>query len=120
MKFGLLKISKTCNLGDCIQTIAAENILKELDKIPSVQIDRDCGLASSKDLTETKDNILIILNGWFKHKYGSVQWPPHNKIIPIFIGFHIRLRWCPELVSPLSIKYFKKMGAYWLSRSIYS
>lgn len=47
----------------------------------------------------------ILLNGWFKS--NRAEWPPHSKLVPLIVGFHIRLFQCPELLSNASIDFFR-------------
>jgi len=98
----------TKNLGDEIQILAAQQFLPK----PDIYLDRDTELGSCKKINKAKEKMLLVLNGWYKNsdsKHG-IQWPPNPKIIPIFVSFHIRLRICPELLSPNSISYYKKWG----------
>jgi len=100
--------TRTENLGDEIQIVAAQQFLPK----PDVYLDRDTELGSCKKINKAKEKMLLVLNGWYKNydsKHG-IQWPPNPKIIPIFVSFHIRLRICPELLSPNSISYYKKWG----------
>jgi len=107
---GSLKAS-TENLGDYIQILACLGLLERFDLRPSIYLDRDTELASAPALTSCSSRVLLPLSGWFKHMAGSdPQWPPHDKIIPVFIGFHIRPHQCPALLEPRSIDYMKAHG----------
>lgn len=47
-----------------------------------------------------------IMNGWFSH-YPE-NWPPSDKIYPLFVSFHINSAVYDTLLSDKSIEYFKK------------
>jgi Polysaccharide pyruvyl transferase len=107
---GSLKAS-TENLGDYIQILACLGLLERFDLRPSIYLDRDTELASAPALERCSGRVLLPLSGWFKHTVGAdPQWPPHDKIIPVFIGFHIRPHQCPALLEPHSIDYMKAHG----------
>lgn len=107
MRFASLKVS-TENLGDHIQIIASRRLLSRLDIVPELEIDRDDGIASAPELADARDRIGIVLNGWFKT--NPTQWPPHPRLWPILMGFHIRLFQSPSLISPASIEYYRRYG----------
>lgn len=67
------------NLGDQIQSIAAEKFIPKISK----RFNRD---SLSKVLSNDKH--LIIMNGWFTHQPQRC-FPPSDSIFPIFWGFHI-------------------------------
>jgi Polysaccharide pyruvyl transferase len=107
---GSLKAS-TENLGDYIQILACLRQLETLHLRPSIYLDRDTELASAPTGQCNSRPILLPLSGWFKHMVGAdPQWPPHGRIIPIFIGFHVRPHQCPALLEPASIEYMKAHG----------
>jgi Polysaccharide pyruvyl transferase len=107
---GSLKAS-TENLGDYIQILACLRLLEGLDLRPSIYLDRDTELASGPALASCSGRVLLPLNGWFKRTIGAdPHWPPHNRIVPIFIGFHVRPHQCPALLEPPSIDYMKAHG----------
>jgi capsular polysaccharide synthesis protein/polysaccharide pyruvyl transferase len=103
--FACLKVS-TENLGDHIQILAGRMLMRRLGIEPSLYLDRDHELASSEALHRTPGRIAVLLNGWFKT--NGTQWPPHEKVLPVFLGFHIRLFQCPELLSDQAIAYYRK------------
>ena len=78
MEFGILR-HDTDNLGDEIQTIAARQFMPRVDHlVPREGSDRPiAGDAPIK----------LIMNGWFMHHPRS--WPPHPRIRPMFISFHV-------------------------------
>jgi Polysaccharide pyruvyl transferase len=107
---GSLKAS-TENLGDYIQILACLRLLERMDLQPTVYLDRDTELASARALETSLDRVVLPLNGWFKRTVsGDPQWPPHEKIIPVFVGFHIRPFQCPALLEQPSIDYMIAHG----------
>jgi hypothetical protein len=95
---------RTQNLGDHIQILAANSLLQRLWRPPSIHIDRDDGLASLPGIQPPQSPLPIILNGWFKT--NRAEWPPHPLLLPAYVGFHIRLFQCPELVGPAAIAHY--------------
>jgi hypothetical protein len=107
---GSLKAS-TENLGDYIQILACLRLLERMQLRPSIYLDRDTELAKAPALESCSNRLLLPLNGWFKRTVGTdPQWPPHEKIAPIFVGFHIRPHQCPALLEQPSIDYMKAHG----------
>ena len=103
--FAALKVS-TENLGDHIQIISALHMLSRLGIAPTRFIDRDDEIKSAPGLEDEAGPVGIVLNGWFKT--NRAEWPPHPKLSPLIIGFHIRLFQCPELLSDESIDFFRR------------
>lgn len=103
--FAALSVS-TENLGDHIQILAGLRLLARLGIEPARSIDRDHEIASAPGLAGEDGPVGILLNGWFKSNRS--EWPPHPKLDPLMLGFHIRLFQCPELVSDESIAYFRR------------
>ncbi len=103
--FASLKVS-TENLGDHIQIIAGLRLLARLGIEPSQYIDRDEEIHSAPGLDQEFGPVGILLNGWFKT--NREEWPPHPKLMPLILGFHIRLFQCPELISEASIEFFRR------------
>lgn len=99
MKFSSFKYNFSKNIGDNIQTIAAEQFLPQIDK----RFDRD----NLRSISET-ELYLMIMNGWFSH-FPENCFPPSNSILPIFIGFHISYgnRTEKHFLSPKCINYLK-------------
>lgn len=102
--FASLKVS-TENLGDHIQILAGNFLLRRFGVRPQVFLDRDDEIRSAPVLNDYSGRVPMLMNGWFKRN-GS-EWPPNDKILPIFIGFHVRLFQSPELLSAESVEYFK-------------
>jgi Capsular polysaccharide synthesis protein/Polysaccharide pyruvyl transferase len=103
--FASLKVS-TENLGDHIQIFAGLRLLARLGIEPTQYIDRDDEIHSAPGLDYEFGPVGILLNGWFKT--NSAEWPPHPKLVPLILGFHIRLFQCPELISEASIEFFRR------------
>lgn len=102
MIYASMKVNRSQNTGDQIQILAADQFLPRID----MKLDRDCELQNCKKIQEVNDKITMIMNGWFKLKANNKdpQWPPHKKINPLFIGFHIRPRFCQKLLT--TTKYY--------------
>ncbi len=79
MKIGALCWSGN-NIGDDIQSVAVMQHLPAID----VFINRD--RLDTYDGPET----LLVLNGWFLDEVGN--WPPSERIKPVFFGFHVQKR----------------------------
>tara|TARA_R110002020_G_scaffold403682_1_gene613793 strand:+ start:438 stop:1310 length:873 start_codon:yes stop_codon:yes gene_type:complete len=77
--YGGLKYDGLNNLGDQIQSIAAERFLPNIDK----RFNRD----ELANYYESKTYALI-MNGWFTHNPSSC-FPPNKNFLPIYWGFHI-------------------------------
>lgn len=93
---GFLSYSKSNNLGDYIQSIAA----KELAGLNSVCLDRE------KLNIYSGPKINLIMNGWFME--NSKNWPPSEQINPLFISFHINPTAKRNMLSDKGIEFFKK------------
>lgn len=102
--FASLKVS-TNNLGDHIQILAGLGLLQRHGIEPTVYIDRDDEIGSCAMLRPEDGRVALLLNGWFKTNGG--EWPPNALIRPIFLGFHIRLFQCPELLSDEAVRYYQ-------------
>lgn len=66
------------NLGDVLQSIAAERFLPRIKK----RFRRD-----RLHQVREEDNYLLIMNGNF-HQYAET-WPPSESIVPVFFGFRV-------------------------------
>lgn len=77
MKYGIVVHKPTSNIGDDIQSIACEQHLPRVDYF----IDRE-----DIDQFNPVDDVAVIMAGWWMWK--KFNWPPCNKIIPLFVGFH--------------------------------
>ena len=98
MNFKLLSVSteKTVNIGDYIQALASKQFLPRLD-----------GFVEREELKDyDEEECKIIMNGWYIHH--PEQWPPSEKIHPLFVAFHINSLAKDKLLSEESINYLKK------------
>lgn len=102
MLYKLLSVSKNkkiseINIGDYIQALASSQYYPQIDGF----LDRD------EDLKDYNgEPCKMIMNGWYMH--NPQNWPPTNKIIPLFVAFHLNILAKKELTSPISISYLKK------------
>jgi hypothetical protein len=88
----------TTNLGDEIQSIAADRFAREIKR----RFDRD-----HLRMAQSDQPYLVIMNGW----YADVPegcFPPAPCIVPIITGFHIAAEAREYLLSPGCIAYFKQ------------
>jgi len=79
MRYALLSY-RTTNLGDEIQSLAAQQFLPATDLL----VDRDnldVALAAGQGPAK------LILNGW--HTHHPESWPPSSDLIPLLTSFHI-------------------------------
>ena len=96
METGILGFIGSKNIGDYIQTkavldLVGFNNIKILDR---------------ENLDKYDDNVIqTIINGWFME--SPENWPPSEKIKPLFISFHLNPSIETELLKDESIKYFK-------------
>ena len=102
---GSLKVS-TQNCGDHIQLLAGSELMRRIGMETEFYVDRDDEIMSAEILHDYKTQVPLLINGWFKTNRD--EWPPHRKFDSLFIGFHIRLHQCPELVSKSALDYYKK------------
>lgn len=85
----------TVNVGDDIQTLAAINFLKKKKITEFTFVNRE-------ELHKYDgDEINLIMNGWFMHNHEN--FPPSDKIKPIWISFHVNK---PQIIKN-NLKYFK-------------
>jgi hypothetical protein len=102
-----LKVS-TENLGDHIQIHAGLRLLKRLGLAPEQWIDRDNEIATGTAIANQQRPLGILLNGWFKT--NPAEWPPHPRLVPIYLGFHIRLFQSPTLISAEALEHYRRFG----------
>lgn len=96
MKYGLLKYrDQESNIGDYIQSLAAKRFLPKVDV-----------LISREELNKSKEDVFIILNGWFMHH--PENWPPSKTLKPKFLSFHINDFAKELMTNDASISYYKK------------
>ena len=96
---------KTENIGDHIQIIAAEDMLRRAGLHPSRFVDRDDEIAEQPP---EGGPTAILINGWFKT--NPAQWPPHPDYVPVYLGFHIRLFQAPSLTSEDALAHYREHG----------
>lgn len=95
--YGLL-YANTCNLGDDIQALAANQFLPHVDHY----IERD----SIHNFTKYS-NVKTILNGWWTHNQNA--WPPPKNIIPLLISIHIHKDNSNAFLSKKAFKYCRNL-----------
>lgn len=100
MKKALLAVTQGCtggvNIGDYIQALASKQFLCDTN----IFIERETELADYDG-----EPVKMIMNGWFMNH--PENWPPSDKIHPLFISFHINRISLPSILDKESIKYFK-------------
>ena len=78
MKYAVLSYPGSINIGDEIQSIAAQRLLPKVDfYLPREELNNP-GI---------NEDVKLICNGWFMMK--PKNWPPAKNINPLFISFHI-------------------------------
>ena len=95
--FAVLSYPNSNNLGDFIQSEAVKQYLKNL---VVQKLDRD------QLHIYNGPNVFMFMNGWFMEKPNN--WPPSNKINPIFLSFHLNPTAKKKMLSETGIKYLKK------------
>lgn len=99
MNYKLLSVAynvKAVNIGDYIQALASRQFLPKLD-----------GFVEREKLKDYDNEVCkIIMNGWYMH--NPQQWPPSEKIHPLFVAFHINSLAKDKLLSEDSINYLKR------------
>lgn len=98
MNYKLLSVSteEQVNIGDYIQALASKQFLPHLD-----------GFIQREELKGyNEEECKVIMNGWYMHH--PYNWPPSNKIIPLFVAFHINSLAKQQLLSDENINYLKK------------
>ncbi len=79
MIFGGFEYKGLSNVGDHIQSLAAEQFLPEIN----VRLNRD-----SLSNYQGEEPVLLIMNGWFSHSPNTC-FPPANQISGLYWGFHV-------------------------------
>ena len=98
MNYKLLAVStlRQVNIGDYIQALAAAQFLPHID-----------GFIQRERLKDYDDEeCKVIMNGWYMHH--PEQWPPSEKINPLFVSLHINVSAKDTFLSEDSINYLKK------------
>ena len=96
MSIGVLGYLGSKNIGDFIQTKAVLDIVNSKN---IKYIDRESLHLQDGNITKT------IINGWFMENPNN--WPPSEKIIPLFISFHITPAIKHKILQKQSLDYFK-------------
>ena len=96
MKYGVVCTRVTSNIGDDIQSLAAIDLLRQNGI-------SEYGCVEREALNHYDgEPIALIMNGWFLH--NPKNFPPSDKIKPLFISFHCE----HEEVIKEHRKYFQK------------
>lgn len=98
MKYKLLAVSTEngINIGDYMQAVATAQFLPNVD-----------GFVEREQLHDYDgEPCRVIMNGWFLH--DPMQWPPSDKIDPLFASVHFNpsARW--KLFDAAGIEYLRK------------
>tara|TARA_B100000579_G_scaffold303402_1_gene253245 strand:+ start:3565 stop:4491 length:927 start_codon:yes stop_codon:yes gene_type:complete len=96
LKNAIISYNNSNNLGDYIQSIAAKNFFKK----EPILIDRE------SLVNYNYKKVKIIMNGWFME--NPENWPPSDKIIPLFISFHINPTAEKKILTKKGINYLRK------------
>ena len=97
MEAAILGFIGSKNIGDYIQTKAVIDIVNT----------KKIKILDRENLDKHKEGkIKTIINGWFME--NPKNWPPSNKIKPLFISFHINPSAEGELLKEKSLEYFKE------------
>ena len=96
IKPAILAYPDSNNLGDYIQSIAAKQWISS---------DHILGLDRDRLNTYSGPSVKLVMNGWFME--APSNWPPSNKISPLFLSFHLNPSAQKEMLTPQGIKYFK-------------
>lgn len=101
MKFASFKYDTSVNLGDQVQSLAAEQHLPSVDE----HLDRD----SLHDVAGPREHV-VIMNGWFSD--FPQNWPPSEAVQPVFFGFHMTWRNGAKdrFLQADSVAYLKQHG----------
>lgn len=96
MKTAILAYPKSRNLGDWIQSIIVTLLFQRAyEYIDREQLHNYDGKP-----------IKLICNGWFME--NPKNWPPSDKITPLFISFHINPAVKNEMIQKQHLTYLKK------------
>jgi hypothetical protein len=99
MRLAVLKYDLNGNIGDEIQTLAAERLLSRVD----ARLDRD----TLKNSPQSERTVLL-MNGWFA-RVPTESFPPAKGIDPVLFSFHIAKfakDWTYYLTQPC-VDYFR-------------
>lgn len=106
MKFGLIVYHNSVNLGDDIQSYAAEQFLPGADYI----IDRECMDAF---YTESGERVAVIMGGWYLYRH--LNWPPSPFIKPLAVSMHFDTFYSRTAGEKITRNFvLEDYGASWL------
>ena len=96
-KYGVLAVNseQQVNIGDYVQSMAPAQFFNDYVFIERENLDAYQG-----------GDVKMIMNGWYMH--NPTNWPPSEKITPLFVSFHLNILAKQDLLSERSISYFKK------------
>lgn len=101
MKYGLMVVSTgvggKINIGDYIQALAARQFLPSTN----VFLERETDLKKYDG-----HDVKMIMNGWYMNH--PENWPPSDRIIPLFVALHINRCGLPGFLNDESVAYFKR------------
>lgn len=101
MKNGLMVVStgveNKINIGDYVQALAAKQFFASTD----IMLERETDLKIYK-----REPVKMIMNGWYMNH--PENWPPSDKINPLFVALHINVCGLPRFLSEESVAYLKK------------
>lgn len=106
MKYGIIWYKKTGNIGDDIQTYAAEQFVPKVDYI----IERE-NISNFKSMNE--EPVAVIMNAWWLWKKWN--WPPSKYIVPKLISMHITDFTVTNWGTPLKYEFLKGIGKDYLN-----
>lgn len=105
MKYGLIVFGDSYNLGDDIQSYAAEQYLPQTDYI----IERE---QLDAFYTENGERVVVIMAGWFL--YNHLNWPPSPFIKPLPISMHFDTYYSKVVGERITKNLvFEDYGATW-------
>jgi len=107
MKYGLMVVKKTVNIGDDIQSYAAKRFLPRVDYLVD-------GMHFDDFIPEKEEVVATIINGWYIHH--TLNWPLSPFLKPLPISMHFSMKdwyWFnterPYYLEGLGIEYFKSI-----------
>lgn len=101
MKHGLMYYLSSAgirkNIGDYIQSIAADQFMHATELVEREHLNEYCG-----------EKMKVILNGWFMHR--PANFPPSDDIVPLFVSFHLRPCVAEAFLTDRTVSYLKAHG----------
>lgn len=91
-------IYDSTNVGDEIQTLAQLTHLPETSGADVVPCHREY-----LNTISAPARLVLMMNGWFTHM--GQNWPPSDKVNPVFVGFHASN---PDLTKEWHADYYKQ------------